>query len=73
MTKACGLLLETYHPTKGGGENVLHRGGKMSPLTSAPIFHGCMEGTKRPKDVGKHRLRYKKNMLKIREEQEHLR
>lgn len=44
----------------------------MSPLSSAPIFHGSVERTKRPKDMGKHSLRYRKNMLKIREEQGHL-
>lgn len=73
MTKACGLLLKTYHPTKGGGKNILHQGGQMPPLSSAFIFHSSVEGTKRPKDIGKHSLRYKKNMLKIREEQGHLR
>lgn len=71
-TKACGLLLKTHHPTKGGGENVLQRGGKTPPLSSAPIFHSPVEKTKRPKDVRKHSLRYKKNMLTIREEQGHL-
>lgn len=45
----------------------------MPPLSSAPIFHSPVEGTKRPKDMRKHGLRYKKNMLKIREEQRHLR
>jgi len=45
----------------------------MSPLSSAPVFHSSVEGTKRPKDVRKHSLRYKKNMLKIRKEQGHLR
>lgn len=47
MTKACGLLLKTYHPTKGGGKNVLHWSGKIPPLSSAPIFHSSVEGTKR--------------------------
>ena len=45
----------------------------MPPLSSAPIFHSSAEGTKRPKDMGKHSLWYKKNMLKIREEQGYLR
>lgn len=45
----------------------------MPPLSSAPIFHSSVEETKRPKDMGKHSLRHKKNMLKIRKKQGHLR
>lgn len=30
---------------KEGGENGLHRSGKMPTLSSAPIFHSFVEGT----------------------------
>lgn len=43
-----------------------------SSLSSALVLRYSVERIIKSKDTGKHSLKYKKNMLKLREEQGHL-